>query len=259
MRVYKFKGNIMGSQNKKPGRKVKTIPPSKKPRRKKGNNTTPIIIAVVGGMLAFLTIIIMVVGGKNSGNGGQSSTATVKAEEKKPKKTQTTKKNKKTSSATAQKAPAETTGPKVVNYNQAFAKKPGETDTAKTPTSDAATTEAPTATVTTKPKAAVEKPKPANAKEASIANLKAIGAAYKTYSDSHDGHMPIELFQLNLEASVLTSPLTNKEYIVEQAGKGSFLNESLESVIVRESSAVGGKYLCLYGNGEVKEVAEGEF
>jgi hypothetical protein len=239
----------MGSQNKRSGRKVKTQPPSKKPKRKKESNTTPLIVAIVGGMLAFLTIIIMVVGGKSSGNGGQASTASVKNEEKKPLKTQTSQKKKKTSTTAVKKAPAEATGPKIVNYNQAFAKKPGEADAQEAPTNVATTTEAPTAT----PKA-VAKPKPANAKEASIANLKVIGAAYKAYSASHDGHMPIELFQLNLETSILTSPLTNKEYIVEQAGKGSFLNESLDSVIVREASPVGGKYLCLYGNGEIKEL-----
>lgn len=246
----------MGSQNKKSGRKVKTIPPSKKPKRKKGSSTTPIIIAVIGGMLLLLTIIIMVAsGGRDPGNGGQASTATVKGEEKKSKKAPTTKESKK-SNSTTKKTPAATDGPKVVNYNQAFAKKPGPDGTTE-PTSDPATTAAPT-TVTTKPKAVVEKPKPANAKEASIANLKAIGVAYKKYSDSHDGHMPIELFQLNLEASVLKSPLTSKEYIVEQAGKGSFLNESLENIIVREASPVDGKYLCLYGNGEVKEATAGE-
>lgn len=90
-------------------------------------------------------------------------------------------------------------------------------------------------------------------KEQSIANLKKIGEQYKTYADNHRGHMPIELYQLDLNENDKVSPYTNSQYVMTQEGKGAPLKDSLESIIVREAKAVNGKYLCLLGNGEVKE------
>ena len=95
---------------------------------------------------------------------------------------------------------------------------------------------------------------PEDPKERSIYILKKIGREYKAYADTHQGHMPIELYQLELNQSDLVSPLTKKKYFMEQDGKGTMLKESLDLVIVREADAVNGKYICLFGNGTVKEI-----
>jgi len=237
--------------------------------RKQKSNPLPIILISLGGFILLIIVILVAANNNKSttqndvasntvstteaqGSGSQFKNETKKASPKTTKATSTDNKNAAKSTAT---------GPELVGYDSNVLKPKGETGTTTQPVEtetkkDEAeekleeSTTSPTENTTTKTAPVSNLPP----KEQSIANLKKIGQQYKTYADNHRGHMPIELYQLDLNENDKVSPYTNSQYVMTQEGKGAPLKDSLESIIVREAKAVNGKYLCLLGNGEVREL-----
>lgn len=235
--------------NRKPNNKTVSKIPRKTIRKKssKSSNPLPIILISLAAFILFILVIILATS-KRSNSVENPQLAQVKVDIQNSNKKPT--KKIKESESTKQTTPAAPTAAK--------------TDEAS-PTEGQASIDSPPAAKTSVTKdestkelvaetPSIEKALPSKPpKEQSIANLKNIGKKYKEFADNHQGHMPIELFQLELQDNEKISPLTNKEYFIEQEGKGSFLKDSLEYIIVREAEAVNGKYICLLGNGEVKE------
>ena len=238
--------------------KNKTIRPNRKKARvkKPKSNPLPIILISLG---AFILLIIVLLLATNNKPAPQNDVATKPKTYGNDSKSPTSKKKtstKKTKENT--KKDAAPSGPELVGYNSNVLKPKGETESAEAVSTEPE--ENNTVVTSTPTEAKTETAAPTSnlpPKEQSIANLKKIFSQYKEYAANKQGHMPLALYQLDLNDSEKTSPLTNQQYVMTQEGKGSFLKDSVDSVIVREAQAVNGKYLCLIGNGEVREIDAG--
>lgn len=254
-----------------------TKKPSKKPTRtirphrvkQKPSNTPIIIVSVTIFIVIMFVIIAASTGGDKKAPVETAANTDIKNDKEEPKVTPKpkakpeAKPKKLTAKKSTPEAEQEAEVKEVVIASPKFAKPEDQTEeTAAQPEEkqDANEVAADDADDAEMKKEAPKKMKeedenlPEDPKERSIYILKKIGREYKAYADTHQGHMPIELYQLDLNQTDLISPLTKKKYFMEQDGKGSMLKESLDLIIVREAEAVNGKYICLFGNGTVKEI-----
>ena len=234
--------------------------------RKPKSNPLPIILVSLTAFILLIVVILLATGNKTE---NQTVANTPKEQSPLPKSEKAAVKKvapAKMETAKPSKEKTASSGPELVGYG-ANTLKPSEDGGALEPGSDTEPVEekaepveenveaeaAPTAEKTEESSTVSNLPP----KEQSIANLKKIGQQYKVFADNRQGHMPIELYQLDLNDSDKVSPYTNSRYVMTQEGKGAPLKDSLESIIVREAKAVNGKYLCLLGNGEVRELDAG--
>ncbi|MCM8534359.1 MAG: hypothetical protein NE334_00320 [Lentisphaeraceae bacterium] len=84
-------------------------------------------------------------------------------------------------------------------------------------------------------------------------HLLQIWDALKAYADSHNGRLPVDIFQLSLTQDLLKSPRDNQNYIFVKQQRGENFSDVQKKVIFKEASSTNGSYLCLYGNGAVLE------
>jgi Na+-transporting methylmalonyl-CoA/oxaloacetate decarboxylase gamma subunit len=85
-------------------------------------------------------------------------------------------------------------------------------------------------------------------------NLLLIWDGVKEYADTHQGRMPIDIFQISVLQNNLVSPISGTHYLYNPDVKAGVFKELAKAVIFRENQAVNGKYLCLFGNGTVLEI-----
>lgn len=249
---------------KPPKRPTRTIRPHRV--KQKASNTPIIVISVTIFIVIMFVIIAASTGGSSNNPVNAATNNDIKKDENKPTttiKAKTKPKAKPEKSATAKSTPDSqqaTQVKEVVIEAPKFAKPEDQSEEdnsepeEKQALQEDGADDAEMNKEASKPIKQEDENLPEDPKERSIYILKKIGREYKAYADTHQGHMPIELYQLDLNQSDLISPLTRKKYFMEQDGKGSMLKESLELVIVREAEAVNGKYICLFGNGTVKEI-----
>lgn len=226
--------------------------------RKAKSNPLPVILISLGGFILLIIVILVAAGNNKSSQNNQASNTHTSEQFGSGSKPQAEKKQvapkvvKETKSTKPQTAAS---GPELVGYGANVIKPKDETEasTSVTETEESSAVSTPTESKseTTAPAAKL------SPKEQSIANLKKIGEQYKIFAANRQGHMPLEFYQLELNENDKVSPLTNQPYVMTQQGKGAPLKDSEGLVIVREAQAVNGKYLCLIGNGEVKEIDAG--